>query len=89
MPCKVTVCVGSSCHIRGSRAVLKRFEDVIKNEGLADQLVLAGSFCLERCGENMNWKFEDEYIASATVAEAEEALRARLEKTKQAAADGQ
>jgi NADH-quinone oxidoreductase subunit G len=78
VPSKVTVCVGSSCHVRGSRAVLKRFAEIIKAEGLDDEVALLGSFCMERCGEGMNWKFEDEYASSASVEEAEEALRARL-----------
>jgi hypothetical protein len=33
---------------------------------------------MERCGETTNWKFDEEQISSAGVAEAEEALRARL-----------
>lgn len=83
MPVKVTVCVGSSCHIRGSRAVLKRFAEIIKQEGLEnevdlDEVALVGSFCMERCGECMNWKFDDEDISSETVEQAEDALRQRL-----------
>jgi NADH:ubiquinone oxidoreductase subunit E len=75
---KVTVCVGSSCHIRGSRAVLNRFAQIIKEEHLEDEVALIGSFCMERCGECMNWKFDDEDISSVTVEEAEAALRGRL-----------
>ncbi len=83
MPVKVTVCVGSSCHIRGSRAVLKRFAEIIKQEGLEnqvdlDEVALVGSFCMERCGECMNWKFDDEEISSESIELAEETLRQRL-----------
>lgn len=78
VPCKVTVCVGSSCHIHGTREILKQFAKVIREESLGGEVVLVGSFCLDRCGETMNWKFDDEHISSANVAEAEEALRARL-----------
>jgi len=79
---KVTVCVGSSCHVRGSRAVLKRFAEVIEEERLADHVALVGSFCMERCGEGMNWKFDDENVTSASLEEAERALRARLQAIK-------
>ncbi len=75
---KVTVCAGSSCHVRGSRAVLKRFAEIIKAENLEDQVALLGSFCMERCGESMNWKFNDEEIASQSVDEAEKTLREKL-----------
>ena len=78
MPVKVTVCVGSSCHIRGSRAVLKRFAEIIQAENLENEVALVGSFCMERCGESMNWKFDDEEISSTSVEEAEETLRSKL-----------
>jgi NADH:ubiquinone oxidoreductase subunit E len=78
VPVTVTVCVGSSCHIRGSRAVLKRFAEILKAENLKDEVLLIGSFCMERCGEHMNWKFDDEGISSPTVEHAEQMLRSRL-----------
>ena len=77
---KVTVCVGSSCHVRGSRAVLKRFAEIIDAENLEDEVALVGSFCMERCGEGMNWKFNDEEVTSADVEEAEQTLRVKLEE---------
>ncbi len=80
MAIKVTVCVGSSCHVRGSRAVLKRFAEIIETENLRDDVALIGSFCMERCGEGMNWKFNDEEVTSANVEEAEQTLRAKLEE---------
>jgi NADH:ubiquinone oxidoreductase subunit E len=80
VPVKVTVCVGSSCHIRGSRAVLKRFAEIIRTENLEDEVSLIGSFCMERCGECMNWKFNEEEISSASVAGAEQTLRSKLEQ---------
>ena len=78
MPVTVTVCVGSSCHIRGSRDLLKRFDEIIKAENLEDRLALVGSFCMERCGEGMNWKFNEEDVTSTSVEEAEETLRSKL-----------
>jgi NADH:ubiquinone oxidoreductase subunit E len=77
---KVTVCVGSSCHVRGSRAVLKRFAEIIETENLQEEVALIGSFCMERCGEGMNWKFNDEEVTSTDVEEAEQTLRAKLEE---------
>ena len=81
MPINVTVCVGSSCHVRGSRAVLTRFAQIIKAENLESDVALLGSFCMEHCGECMNWKFGDEDISSGSVAEAEETLRSKLVET--------
>ncbi len=78
LPVKVAVCVGSSCHVRGSRDMLKRFAQIIDTDNLAGEVALLGSFCMERCGEGMNWKFNDEEITSRSVDEAEETLRQRL-----------
>jgi NADH:ubiquinone oxidoreductase subunit E len=86
VPLKITVCVGSSCHIRGSRAVLKRFAEILKAEGLDGEISLGGSFCMERCGESMNWKFDGQDCSSASVEEAEATLRIKLaEVTKNSA----
>lgn len=78
MPTRVTVCVGSSCHVRGSREVLKRFAELMKQNGLEDMIVLSGSFCMERCGEGMNWRIGDEDMSSGSVAEAEAVFRRRF-----------
>jgi len=78
MPIQITVCVGSSCHVRGSRAVLSRFLEIIKAENLDDEVTLLGSFCMERCGEGMNWRFNDEDISSENVDEAEKTFRSKL-----------
>ncbi len=81
MAVTVTVCVGSSCHIRGSRTLLKRFAEIIEQRGLGEEVVLAGSFCRERCGETMNWRFGDEEIASTSVEEAEQTFFGKLART--------
>lgn len=78
MPTHVTICVGSSCHVRGSRELLKRFAELIGENGLESEVVLSGSFCMERCGEGMNWRIGDADVSSATVAEAEAEFRRRL-----------
>jgi len=66
----VTVCVGSSCHARGSRDVIMRFDDLLKRRRLGDKVELKGSFCMERCGEGINWQIDAEPVTSGTVEEA-------------------
>ncbi|KPK75966.1 MAG: hypothetical protein AMJ79_08895 [Phycisphaerae bacterium SM23_30] len=60
----VTVCVGSSCHIKGSRELIKCFNEILTQENLTDKVELKGSFCLEHCGKGINWMFNDEVICS-------------------------
>ncbi|KPJ88818.1 MAG: hypothetical protein AMS17_04180 [Spirochaetes bacterium DG_61] len=66
----VTVCVGSSCHIKGAREVIMRFNDLLKVHRLEDKVELKGSFCMERCGEGVNWQINDEQYTSSNVDEA-------------------
>ena len=61
----VTVCVGSSCHIKGARNVIMRFNEMLKEKALEDKVELKGSFCMERCGEGINWQIDDEPLTSA------------------------
>ena len=66
----VTVCVGSSCHIKGARQVIMRFNDMLKDAGLESAVELKGSFCMERCGEGVNWQIDEEDMKSATIEDA-------------------
>ncbi len=45
----VSICVGSSCHLKGSGKLVELFDARIKDEGLEDDIVLSGSFCLGKC----------------------------------------
>jgi len=66
----ITVCVGSSCHLKGARQVIMRFNDMLTKHGLLDRVTLKGSFCMERCGEGVNWQIDNEPVTSATAEEA-------------------
>ena len=46
---KVTVCIGSSCHIKGSRQVVEQLQQLIAEKGLGDKVELGGTFCLGNC----------------------------------------
>ncbi len=46
---KVTVCIGSSCHIKGSRQVIEHLQYRISEEKLGDKVELGGTFCLGQC----------------------------------------
>ena len=43
---KVTVCIGSSCHLKGSRQVVESFQRNIADNGLKDCVELGGTFCM-------------------------------------------
>lgn len=45
----VQVCIGSSCHLKGSREIVELMRKAIAENQLEDQVTLAGSFCLGKC----------------------------------------
>lgn len=51
---KVTVCIGSSCHIKGSRQVVERLQALVTENNLSDKVELAGTFCMGECQKGVN-----------------------------------
>ena len=49
----VTVCIGSSCHLKGSRIVVEELQRLIAEGALGDRVELGGTFCTGRCGEGV------------------------------------
>ena len=58
---KVTVCIGSSCHVKGSRQVVEQLQSLISENGLEGKVELAGTFCLGRCQEGVCVMVDDEF----------------------------
>ena len=45
----VQICVGSSCHLKGSQDIIKLMQEAITSHNLDDDITLAGNFCAGRC----------------------------------------
>ena len=45
----VKICIGSSCHLKGSRQVVETLQYLIAENNLKDQVELAGTFCMNNC----------------------------------------
>lgn len=46
---KVTICIGSSCHIKGSRFVVERIQELVEENNLGDKVDIGGAFCMGKC----------------------------------------
>ncbi len=46
---KVTICIGSSCHLKGSRQVVEALQRLVKENGIQDRVELGGAFCIGNC----------------------------------------
>ena len=49
---EITVCIGSSCHLKGSRDVISIFQRLVSMNHLEDKIDLKGSFCMGECTNN-------------------------------------
>ena len=60
---KVTVCIGSSCHIKGSRKVVEQLQSCISENGLDDKVTLSGVFCMGKCQQGVCVTVDDEFYS--------------------------
>ena len=60
---KVTVCIGSSCHIKGSRPVVEQLQDLIARENLSDKIELGGTFCMGKCQQGVCVTVDDVFYS--------------------------
>ncbi|MDR2865534.1 MAG: (2Fe-2S) ferredoxin domain-containing protein [Spirochaetaceae bacterium] len=58
---KVTVCIGSSCHLKGSRQIVEQLQSLIAERNLKDTVELAGVFCMGKCDTGVSVTVDDEY----------------------------
>ena len=45
----IQVCVGSSCHLKGSPEIVELLTKAVEENHLEDEITLAGSFCIGKC----------------------------------------
>ncbi len=50
---KITVCIGSSCHLKGSRQVVEQLQRLIRENSLGDRVELGGTFCMGKCQQGV------------------------------------
>lgn len=52
----ITVCIGSSCHLKGSYDVINIFQELISKNRLEGKVGLKASFCLGKCTQAVSVK---------------------------------
>lgn len=60
---KVVICIGSSCHIKGSRRVVEKLQNLISENKLEDKVELGGTFCLGKCQQGVCVTIDDEFYS--------------------------
>ena len=60
---KITVCIGSSCHIKGSRQVVEQLQYLISENNLGDKVELGGTFCMGKCQQGVCVTVNDSFYS--------------------------
>lgn len=60
---KVTVCIGSSCHLKGSRKIVEVLQDLIRENNLDDKVELGGTFCIGQCQKGVCVTIDEEVFS--------------------------
>lgn len=56
---KITVCIGSSCHLKGSREVVERLQTLVNENGLKEKVEMGGRFCMGNCVNGVSVTIDD------------------------------
>ena len=63
----IHICIGSSCHLKGSEQVVNLFQKALEQHQLEDKITLAGSFCIGCCNrEGVTVQVDDEVFTGVT-----------------------
>lgn len=76
----IYVCVGSSCHLKGSYDIIKIFQECIAKYHLDTKVVLKASFCMGHCTGGVAVKFGDEIVEGVSKENAENIFKSHCEK---------
>ena len=51
---KVVICIGSSCHLKGSSQIVEKLQALVQEKNLEDKVELGGTFCMGDCVNGVN-----------------------------------
>lgn len=61
---RITICIGSSCHLKGSRHVTEQLQSLTQQYGLENDIELSGAFCMGNCtADGVSIKIDDELFS--------------------------
>ena len=64
----VQVCVGSSCHLKGSAQIVELLQKAVAENNIESEVTLAGSFCIGKCNRvGVTIQVDDEIYTGITV----------------------
>lgn len=77
----VQVCVGSSCHLKGSQEIVELFQKAVEERNLEDEVMLCGSFCVGKCNRTgVTVQVDDDVYVGVTPANFKEFFEDKILK---------
>lgn len=55
----ISICIGSSCHLKGSKQIVERLQQLVTANRLDDKVTLKGAFCMGNCVNGVCVKIND------------------------------
>lgn len=59
----ITVCIGSSCHLKGSKTVIEELQTLIEKNNLKNKVEIKGSFCMGNCQNGVSALIGDKPVS--------------------------
>ena len=56
----LTICIGSSCHLKGSKKVAQLFEQLIDEKNLRGKVNFYATFCMGNCQNGISVSIDDQ-----------------------------
>ena len=63
---EIKVCVGSSCHLKGSYDVVQKLKKLIEEKNVGDKVELKASFCLGNCSNGVSMEIDGKLISNVS-----------------------
>lgn len=62
----ICICVGSSCHLKGSYNIIELMKSALEKNGLTESVPLSAAFCLGKCTSGVSIKVNDQVITGVS-----------------------
>ena len=74
----VCVCVGSSCHIKGSNPVVQALTKLIEKNAMQSEVNLRASFCMGECRDGVCMEIQGEKIRNVSLSNIEGIFNSKI-----------
>jgi len=78
--CKIRVCVGTSCYLRGSQDILAKTLQMVEENAWGSHFDIAATFCSEKCDKGPNVSVGDNVIHRAELAQIKQLISQEAER---------